>query len=63
MNEMKGIHYVTDDQNRKIAVQIDLRKYGEQWQSLWREDVGGYSCAERASLQWPRTEGSADSQK
>ena len=34
MNEMKGIHYVTDDQNRKIAVQIDLRKYGEQWQSL-----------------------------
>ncbi len=26
---MRGIHYVTDEKNKKIAVQIDLRKYGE----------------------------------
>ena len=25
---MEGIRYVTDDQNREIAVQIDLEKYG-----------------------------------
>ena len=24
---MEGIHYVTDDHNRRIAVQIDLQKY------------------------------------
>ena len=35
MNVMKGIHYVTDDQNRKIAVQIDLREYGEQWEDFY----------------------------
>lgn len=31
---MKGIHYVTDDQNRKIAAQIDLKKYGELWEDF-----------------------------
>ncbi len=28
---MEGILYVTDDQNRKKFVQIDLDKYGEMW--------------------------------
>lgn len=32
---MKGIHYLTDDQNRKIAVQIDLRKYGKLWEDFY----------------------------
>lgn len=34
---MEGIHYVTDDQNRRIAVQIDLEKYGEIWEDI--EDI------------------------
>ena len=33
MNEMKGIHYLTDDQNRKVAVQIDLKKV---WEAVGR---------------------------
>ena len=35
MSTMEGIHYVTDDQNRKIAVQIDLKKYKEQWEDFY----------------------------
>ncbi len=31
---MKGIHYVTDDKNNKIAVQIDLRKNKELWEDF-----------------------------
>ena len=32
---MKGIHYLTDDQNRKVAVQIDLKKHGELWEDFY----------------------------
>ena len=34
MNHMKGIHYVTDDKNNKVAVQIDLKQYGELWEDI-----------------------------
>jgi hypothetical protein len=32
---MKGIYFVTDKDNRKIAVQIDLRKYGAIWEDFY----------------------------
>ena len=32
---MKGINYVTDDKNRKVAVQIDLKKYGDLWEDFY----------------------------
>lgn len=32
---MEGISFVTDDKNEKIAVQIDLRKYGELWEDFY----------------------------
>lgn len=32
---MEGIQFVTDDKNRKVAVMIDLRIYGELWQDLY----------------------------
>jgi hypothetical protein len=32
---MKGIKYVTDDKNRKVAVQIDLKKYGDLWEDFY----------------------------
>ncbi|MBX2901699.1 MAG: hypothetical protein KF775_18765 [Cyclobacteriaceae bacterium] len=32
---MEGINYLTDDKNEKIAVQIDLRKYGELWEDFY----------------------------
>jgi hypothetical protein len=34
---MTGIQYVTDENGRKIAVQIDLKKHAELWQDI--EDV------------------------
>jgi hypothetical protein len=32
---MNGIHYVTDEKGRKVAVQIDLKKYGAIWEDFW----------------------------
>ena len=32
---MEGIRFVTDDKNRKVAVMIDLRKYGELRQDFY----------------------------
>jgi len=35
MKIMKGINYLTDDNNEKIAVQIDLKKYGDLWEDFY----------------------------
>jgi hypothetical protein len=32
---MEGIQFVTNDKGRKVAVMIDLRKYGELWQDFY----------------------------
>jgi hypothetical protein len=32
--DMTGIQYVSDEQGRRIAVQIDLRVHGELWEDL-----------------------------
>lgn len=32
---MEGINFVTDDKNQKIAVLIDLKKYGELWEEFY----------------------------
>jgi len=34
---MTGIQYVTDEEGRRVAVQIDLREYAELWEEF--EDV------------------------
>jgi len=34
---MTGIHYLTDEEGRRIAVQIDLREHAELWGEF--EDV------------------------
>lgn len=34
---MSGFQYVTDEKGRKVAVQIDLKKFGEIWEDI--EDV------------------------
>jgi hypothetical protein len=31
---MTGIQYVTDEKGRKVAVQIDLKKYQELWEDI-----------------------------
>lgn len=35
MKLMKGINYVTDDKDRKVAVQIDLKKHGDLWEDFY----------------------------
>ncbi len=32
---MRGINYLTDADNNKLAVQIDLKLYGELWQDFY----------------------------
>ena len=32
---MNGIQFVTDEKGRKVAVQIDLKKYGAIWEDFW----------------------------
>jgi hypothetical protein len=32
---MTGIQYVTDEKGRKVAVLIDLKKYGAIWEDFW----------------------------
>ena len=32
---MQGIQYVTDDKGKKIAVQINLKKFGEIWEDFF----------------------------
>ena len=32
---MTGIKFVIDDKGRRVAVQIDLKKYGTIWKDFW----------------------------
>ena len=32
---MQGINYVTNEEGRRVAVQIDLKKYGEIWEDFF----------------------------
>jgi hypothetical protein len=32
---MEGIQFVTDDRGQKVAVQIDLKRYGELWEDFY----------------------------
>jgi hypothetical protein len=32
---MKGIQYVLNDKNERVAVQIDLKKYGDLWEDIY----------------------------
>jgi hypothetical protein len=34
-NIMTGIHFLTDEKGRKVAVQIDLRKHGALWEDFY----------------------------
>ncbi|HEY1730709.1 MAG TPA: hypothetical protein VGG15_03125 [Terriglobales bacterium] len=32
---MNGVQFVTDEKGRKVAVQLDLKKYGALLEELW----------------------------
>ena len=31
---MEGIHFVTNEKGKKVAVQIDLERYGHLWEDI-----------------------------
>ncbi|TVR80851.1 MAG: hypothetical protein EA412_04240 [Chitinophagaceae bacterium] len=48
---MKGIHYLTDSKNKKVAVQIDLKKYGELWEDFY-DVIVAESRKDEEKLSW-----------
>lgn len=32
---MEGVQFVTDEKGHKVAVQLDLEKYGELWDDIY----------------------------
>ena len=32
---MKGIHFVSNEKGKKVAVQIDLKMYGDLWEDFY----------------------------
>jgi hypothetical protein len=48
---MEGIKYVMDEQNRKVAVQIDLEKYGELWEAIY-DAIVAESRKDEESVDW-----------
>lgn len=32
---MQGIHYLTNENGERVAVQIDLKKYGDLWEDFF----------------------------
>ena len=34
-SHLEGIQFLTNDKGEKVAVQIDLRKYGDLWEDVY----------------------------
>jgi hypothetical protein len=32
---MRGISYITDEKNKKVAAVVDLKKYGQYWEDFY----------------------------
>jgi hypothetical protein len=48
---MEGIEYVTDEKGEKVAVQINLKKFGEVWEDFYDNLLAGRRAKElRESL-------------
>ena len=48
---MEGIQYLTDDQNRRVAVQIDLTRFGAIWEDIYDALVAN-SRRDEATHDW-----------
>lgn len=44
---MRGIQFVTDEKGRKVAVQIDLRKYGAVLEDFWDGLISESRCDQK----------------
>ena len=59
---MTGIQYLTDEQGRKVAVQIVLKKHGAIWEDFWdglvfesRRKEKGIPCEQYRAARLKRT--------
>lgn len=41
---MEGIHFVTNAKGKKVAVQIDLERYGELWEDFYDQLIVEQRC-------------------
>ncbi|WKN40788.1 hypothetical protein [Tunicatimonas pelagia] len=48
---MKGIRYLVDERQEKVAVQIDLKKYGELWEDFY-DIIVAESRKEEETVDW-----------
>jgi hypothetical protein len=45
---MEGIQFVTDDKGKKVAVQIDLERYGKLWEDIHDQLVADSRAHEKS---------------
>jgi hypothetical protein len=45
---MEGIQFVTDDKGKKVAVQIDLARYGKLWEDIHDQLVADSRAHEKS---------------
>jgi len=45
---MEGIHFVTNEKGKKIAVQIDLERYGDAWEDFYDQLVAEQRQGEKS---------------
>jgi len=45
---MEGIHFVTNEKGKKVAVQIDLERYGEIWEDFHDQLVAASRASEKS---------------
>ena len=44
---MEGIHFVTNEKGKKVAVQIDLERYGKLWEDIQDQLVAASRAHEK----------------
>jgi hypothetical protein len=47
---MEGIQFVTNDKGKKVAVQIDLERYGKLWEDIHDQLVADSRATEKSVL-------------
>lgn len=45
---MEGIHFITNEKGKKVAVQIDLERYGEMWEDFHDQLVAASRAHEKS---------------
>jgi len=45
---MEGIHFVTNEKGKKVAVQIDLERYGRLWEDIHDQLIAASRADEKS---------------